>query len=512
MTTLRIIFPDQLSKSISSLEGLDKNTDGVMICEYIQDLTSISHHSKKIAFILSAMRHFAKELIEDGINTSYIQFDALINETSFLKQIKKVIQELNPLLIIVTKPSEFRLLKMINSWKTLLNIPTEILDDTRFLCSDNDFKKWVKDKKQLRMEFFYREMRKKYSILIDSDGSPTGGRWNYDKENRKPPSKYLDIPPRLSHKKSFITKDVLALVKNRFSKNFGILEPFHYAVTRDEALKELDHFIKFILPKFGDYQDAMLASEPYLYHSLISSYLNVGLLLPLEVCKKAEIAYNDNLASINCVEGFIRQILGWREYIRGIYWHFMPEYANLNSLNATITLPDFYWTTNTKMFCVAEAVTHTRDHAYSHHIQRLMITGNFALIAGLDVKQVQQWYLAVYSDAFEWVEMPNTLGMSLFGDNGIVASKPYAASGKYINRMSNYCKKCYYDPNQMTGEKSCPFNSLYWDFLVRHEDKFRGNQRMPFVFTTWDKFTPEKKQEIRTHAKIILQKMSEGIL
>ena len=234
--------------------------------------------------------------------------------------------------------------------------------------------------------------------------------------------------------------------------------------------------------------------------------------MPLEICKKVEEAYKAGKAPLNATEGFIRQILGWREYIRGIYWHLMPKYAERNTLNATRPLPEFYWTANTEMFCVAEAVRHTLDHAYSHHIQRLMITGNFALLAGLDVKQVQEWYLAVYADAYEWVEMPNTLGMALFGDGGIVASKPYAASGKYIHRMSNYCKDCKYDPDDMTGENACPFNALYWDFLVRHEEKFRGNQRMPYIFSTWDKFSPEKQQKIHQKANRTLQKIGEGLL
>lgn len=343
-------------------------------------------------------------------------------------------------------------------------------------------------------------------------GKPTGGEWNYDKENRKPPKANMTSPQRIAHKKSAITHEVLGFVKERFSHHFGMLEPFHYAVTRDQALIELDHFIENLLSNFGDYQDAMVAGEPYLYHSLISSYLNAGLLLPLEICQKAEAAYRAGKAPLNAVEGFIRQILGWREYIRGIYWHFMPEYSERNSLNATRPLPEFYWGAPTQMFCVAEAVRHTFDHAYSHHIQRLMITGNFALLAGLDVRQVQAWYLAVYSDAYEWVEMPNTLGMALFGDGGVVASKPYAASGKYIHRMSNYCEKCSYDPDEMTGEKACPFNALYWDFLARHEDKFRGNQRMPYVFSTWDKFAPEKQKAIRNQAVATLQKMTEGTL
>jgi len=355
-------------------------------------------------------------------------------------------------------------------------------------------------------------MRKKYSLLMEPDGKPSGGDWNYDKENRKPPKAGMTSPPRIAHKKSAITKEVLALVKERFSHHFGTLEPFHYAVTRHQALMELNHFIDHLLPNFGDYQDAMVAGEPYLYHSCISSYLNAGLLLPLEICQQAEAAYRVGKAPLNATEGFIRQILGWREYIRGIYWHLMPEYGERNTLNATRPLPDFYWGAHTQMFCVAETVRHTRDHAYSHHIQRLMITGNFALLAGLDVKSVQAWYLAVYSDAYEWVEMPNTLGMALFGDGGVVASKPYAASGKYIHRMSNYCEKCQYDPDEMTGEKACPFNALYWDFLVRHEDIFRGNQRMPYVFSTWDKFAPEKQQAIRNQAAYTLKRMAESTL
>lgn len=356
-------------------------------------------------------------------------------------------------------------------------------------------------------------MRKKYAILIDVDGRPAGGEWNYDQKNRNPPpKKSIRLPVRISHEKSVITTQVLTLVQQRFGHHFGTLEPFHYAVTREQALIELDHFITHLLPNFGNYQDAMVAGQPYLYHSLLSSYLNAGLLLPLEICQKAEAAYRQGHAILYAVEGFIRQILGWREYMRGIYWTFMPHYGQRNTLNATRPLPDFYWTAQTQMFCMQEAIGHTRDHAYSHHIQRLMITGNFALLAGLDVKQVQAWYLAVYSDAYEWVEMPNTLGMALFGDGGVVASKPYAASGKYIQRMSNYCKNCVYDPNVTVGENACPFNALYWDFLIRHKEQFRSNQRMPYVFATWDKFGHDKQQAIRHEAQLHLKKMAEGKL
>ncbi len=483
-----------------------------MLCEVIEEATYVKHHPKKIAFLFSAMRHFAAELKAKSYNVRYIKLDDPSNTGNFTDELKRAAKELMPDKIVITEPGEFRVQTMIQSWQSLLAIPVVTLLDNRFLATHAQFDTWAKGKKQLRMEFFYREMRKKYGILMEANGKPTGGEWNYDKQNRKPPKPEMRSIQRLSHKKSSITLEVLSLVKNQFSDHFGTLEPFHYAVTRQQALLELDHFITYLLPSFGDYQDAMLAEDPFLYHSLIATYLNAGLLLPLEICQKAEAAYRNGKSPLNAVEGFIRQILGWREYIRGIYWLHMPEYGERNRLNATRSLPSFYWTANTNMVCMRESIRHTRDHAYSHHIQRLMVTGNFALLAGLDVKAVQEWYLAVYSDAFEWVEMPNTLGMALFGDGGVVASKPYAASGKYIHRMSNYCEKCQYDPDVMTGDRACPFNALYWDFLVRHEALFRTNQRMPFMYATWDKFSAEKQAAIRKQATVTLEKMSIGTL
>ena len=512
MKTLRLVLADQLSETLPSLQDMDKAHDIVMLCEVMAEATYVKHHKKKIAFLFTAMRHFAEELKAKGINVRYICLDDDNNLGSFDGEVRRAIGELNPTDLVVTEAGEYRVLQIMRDWQQTLGIPVRILEDSRFLASHTEFSTWAQDKKQLRMEFFYREMRRKYNILMNIDGKPVGGEWNYDKENRNPLKSGAAIPKRISHKKSAITQEVLKLAENRFTDHFGTLEPFHYAVTREQALLELAHFIDTVLPKFGDFQDAMLAGEPYLFHSLISTYLNAGLLLPLEVCRAAEMAYHSGKAPLNAVEGFIRQILGWREYIRGIYWHFMPEYGERNTLNATTPLPSFYWTGETHMACMREAISHTKEHAYSHHIQRLMVTGNFAMLAGLDVREVQEWYLAVYSDAYEWVEMPNTLGMALFGDGGIVASKPYAASGKYIHRMSNYCEKCKYDPEVMTGENACPFNALYWDFLSRHEDKFRENQRMPYVFSTWDKFGEEKQQAIRTQAKLSLKKMADGTL
>lgn len=464
MKTLRFIFSDQLSSSISSLTQIGE-ADIIFLCEVMEEATYVKHHPKKIAFLFAAMRHFAAELEARGCQVRYVKLDDPSNTQTLNNEIVRAVQNFNIEHIIVTEPSEYRLKMMVQAWPALLAMPIEVRPDNRFLCSVEKFKKWAQGKNQLIMEYFYRDMRKKYQILMEWDGSPIGGKWNYDKENRKPPVKGLKSPKRIKHKKSVFLKDVLKMVKAKFSEHFGNLEPFYYAMTREQALIELHDFIENILPYFGDYQDVMVKKEAYLYHSLLSSYINSGLLLPLEICQLAEEAYKNHHAPLNAVEGFIRQILGWREFVRGIYWLKMPQYADLNYLETKAPLPNFYWGAKTHMICVSEAVFHTKIHAYSHHIQRLMVTGNFALIAGLDVKQVQEWYLAVYSDAFEWVEMPNTLGMALFADGGIVGSKPYAASGKYINKMSNFCDTCYYDPNEMVGEKACPFNALYWDFL-----------------------------------------------
>jgi deoxyribodipyrimidine photolyase-related protein len=509
---LRLILGDQLTPDLPILTQADRQRDIILLCEVREEATYVKHHQQKIAFLFSAMRHFAAELREQGYHVRYVTLDDPANSGSFDGEVARALQEHGLTRVIVTEPGEWRVLQKFRNWPEQLAITPVILPDTRFLCSHETFTGWARGKKQLRMEFFYRLMRQQHNMLLQPDGAPEGGAWNFDKENRKPPPAKAAFPPRHAHAHSAITREVLALVKTYFADHFGALEAFDYAVTRSGALQDLDFFISRCLPHFGDYQDAMMVGEAYLYHARLSAYLNAGLLLPLEVCQRAEVAYRAGQAPLNAVEGFIRQILGWREFIRGIYWLQMPGYAALNTLNATEPLPDFYWTAETRMHCVAEAVRQTRDHAYSHHIQRLMVTGNFALLAGLDVRQVQEWYLAVYADAYEWVEMPNTLGMALFGDGGIVGSKPYAASGKYIKRMSNYCRGCAYDPEATTGPTACPFNALYWDFMARHAAKLGGNQRMPYVYATWEKFGPAKQQAIRQQAQDILARMRAGAL
>jgi deoxyribodipyrimidine photolyase-related protein len=508
---LRLILADQLSDSLSALADVEAD-DTVLMCEVMEEATYVRHHPKKIAFLFAAMRHFAAELSDKGLQVRYVTLTDPDNTGSLTGEVERATADLGLRQMIVTEPGEYRVCQMMESWHAKLGLTVEMRPDDRFLCSIDRFTRWASGKKQMRMEYFYREMRKSYHILIEQDGSPTGGQWNYDKENRKPPAKGLVSPTRIRHPQSAILKEVLALVGTTFPDHFGTLEPFHFAVTRAQALIELDDFITRILPHFGDYQDAMVQGEAFLNHSLLSSYINAGLLLPLEICRKAEAAYRNNHVPLNAAEGFIRQILGWREYVRGIYWLHMPDYADLNFFDAKRPLPAFYWGANTAMACISEAVAHTREHAYSHHIQRLMVTGNFALIAGLDVKQVQDWYLSVYSDAYEWVEMPNTLGMALFGDGGLLGSKPYAASGKYIDKMSNYCAGCRYNPQEMTGETACPFNALYWDFFARNRNKLEANQRLPFVYTTWDKFSPDRQTGIKDQAASVFSRMAQGLL
>ncbi len=510
--TLHFIFGDQLSLNLSSLRHFDKNRDVILMCEVTKEASYVLHHPKKIALIFSSMRHFALELQGLGYEVDYIKLDDEKNSGSFDGELQRAILRHNPQKIIVTEPSEYRVLDKVLKWQELHKIPVEIFDDERFLCSKIEFRKWAKNKKELRLEFFYREMRKKYKILVDTDLKPLEGKWNFDAENRKTPKSGMKSPKRISHQKDNITLEVLDLVTKKFPENFGNLLPFHFAVTSKQALIEAQHFIDELLPNFGDYQDAMVKDESYLYHSLLSCYINIGLLDPLEICKMAESSYHQGKAPINAVEGFIRQILGWREYVRGIYWLYMPQYLENNFFNATRDLPEFYWGKKTEMFCLKEVVNQTRIHSYSHHIQRLMITGNFALLAGLNPKKVHEWYLAVYADAFDWVEVPNTIGMALHADGGIIASKPYAASARYISKMSNFCKSCKFNPDEIIGENACPFNSLYWNFMKQNESKLKSNQRLKFVYPTWYKMKEEKREEILETAKKYLKKLENNQL
>jgi deoxyribodipyrimidine photolyase-related protein len=382
----------------------------------------------------------------------------------------------------------------------------EIREDNRFLCSRAEFADWAKGRKSLRMEYFYREMRRKTGWLMAGD-KPEGGKWNFDVENRKALPRNIKVPRSRRFAPDATTRQVMKLVGQRFADHFGDLDSFGWAVTRHDALKALRHFITNCLPQFGDYQDAMQTGGDFLFHSVLSPYLNIGLLSPREVCEAALAAYDRCKAPLPAVEGFIRQILGWREYVRGLYWMQMPAYAKTNFLKASRPLPEFYWTGETEMKCLREAIEATRRNAYAHHIQRLMITGNFALLAGLAPAQVEEWYLIVYADAFEWVELPNTHGMALHADGGLLGSKPYAASGAYVDRMSDYCADCTYSPKIKLGDQACPFNYLYWYFMMVNKKRLQANPRMGMPYRTLARMTAERRQQIKKQAEEFLSSL-----
>lgn len=509
MTALCLILGDQLSRPISSLKNIDPSRDTILMCEVWEEATYVKHHKKKIAFLFSAMRHFAEELRRDGYKVSYTKLDDPDNAKSFMGEIERALAGGSYDRIVVTFPGEYRVLEDMHTWEKRFGLPVEIRSDDRFLATPEDFSAWASGRKQLRMEFFYRDMRRRYNILMNGD-EPEGGQWNYDPENREPPKGDIQIPPPFRVQRDPVTQDCIDLVAKRFPDHFGDLEPFHFAVTREDALEVLDHFIKVRLENFGTYQDAMLQGEAWMFHSHISFYLNCGLLSPHEVIIKAQEAYEKKVAPLNAVEGFIRQILGWREYVRGLYWLKMPDYARENYLEAQRPLPWLYWSGETKMNCMRQCVTETKQNAYAHHIQRLMVLGNFALLAGLNPDHVNEWYLIVYADAYEWVELPNVTGMILYADGGILASKPYAASGAYINRMSDYCKKCSYRVTKKNGPEACPFNYLYWDFFLRHEKEFKANPRLAFTYRTLTAMDDEKREAVRADAGRFLRAMDHG--
>ena len=510
MPALRVVLGDQLSNEISSLNSIDAENDIVLICEVFAEATYVKHHKKKIAFLFSAMRHFSEELRnEKKYQVEYFRLSDPEPMSSFTQAVEKTLANHKIDEIIVTSPGEYRVLTEINGWQELFGVPVDIREDDRFLCNQFEFRKWSKDRKNLRMEYFYREMRKKYSILMDGD-QPVGGKWNFDIENRKSPNSNFDVPETFSSEPDKVTLDVMKLVEDKFSDHMGVLSGFHFAVNATQAKLALTQFIDERLKYFGDFQDAMIQGEPWMYHSHIGLYLNCGLLSPLECIQAAEQAYHNNHAPLNAVEGFIRQILGWREFVRGIYWNEMPDYAALNFFEAKRELPAFYWDADTKMNCLHQSVKETSQNAYAHHIQRLMVLGNFALLTGINPAQVNAWFLSVYVDAFEWVELPNVSGMALFADGGYLASKPYAAGGGYINKMSNYCKGCSYNVTKKNGPDACPFNYLYWDFLKRNRNKLGNNHRVGMMYKVYDRMSDEKKELIAEDSDKFLASLDDN--
>ena len=506
MTVLIPILGDQLSFDLSSLEGADPADTVVLMMEVAEETRYVRHHRRKIAYILSAMRHHAEALRARGWQVDYVRLDDPDNAGSFTGEVVRAVARLGAERIVVTEAGEWRVQAMLDSWQTLTGVPTEIRRDKRFLASKAGFARWMEGRTTPRMEWFYREMRRHSGLLMEK-GKPVGGRWNFDKENRKGLKAGVAVPTPPYFAPDAITDEVLALVAARFADHVGSLEGFGFAVTGSQAAEAEAWFLDHALPQFGEHQDAMLTGEPILWHAHLSPYINSGLLDPLALCRKVEERYRAGLVPLNSAEGFIRQVIGWREYIRGVYWWAGPDYVERNTFGADRDLPGWYWTGETDMHCLAQAIGQTLDLAYAHHIQRLMVTGNFAMLIGADPKQVHRWYLEVYADAYEWVELPNTLGMSQYADRGLLGSKPYAAGGAYINRMSDYCGTCRYDVKQRVGPDACPFNALYWDFLVRNRKLLGNNNRLAMPYRSWDRMGEAEQAAIRGQAAGFLARL-----
>ncbi|MBW4668051.1 MAG: cryptochrome/photolyase family protein [Cyanomargarita calcarea GSE-NOS-MK-12-04C] len=481
------ILGDQLSTEQAALQ---KNSPVIFI-ESLHHVQARPYHKQKLVLIWSAMRHFAEELRQLGHSVTYKTAE------NFTQPLIEWIKEHKITELRVMAPTDKPFGQLIQKLELPCKITT--IPNNHFLWSSEEFQKWAKPRKRMLMEDFYREGRRRFDILMVGD-KPIGGQWNLDKENRQPPKGRLNTPPAKWFEPDAITTDVIEYVNSLTIPTYGELENFRWGVTRKDALQVLDWFIENRLPNFGPYQDAMVTGEETMWHAMISPYLNIGLLQPLEVVKKAEQAYQEKQLPLNSVEGFIRQVMGWREYMHGIYEYVSADYPEKNWFNHTQPLPEFFWNGETKMNCLHQILTQVQDIGYAHHIQRLMVLSNFSLIAGFSPQEVENWFHSAFIDAYDWVMQTNVIGMGLFADGGILASKPYAASGNYVNKMSDYCKSCVYNPKERTGEKACPFNFFYWDFLARHREKLQSQGRMSFILANLDRMDEGELQTIQQQA------------
>ena len=482
MRNLVIVLGDQLDLRSAALVGLDSKLDAVWMAEVDQEATHVWSHKMRIAFFFSAMRHFRDALRKQGLPVHYHELSPHKDKDQgpdFSAILTDDVRRLRPERLAVVLPGDYRVKQSLESTAKTLRVPLQILPDSHFYGSPEEFAEFAEGRKSLLLESFYRHMRRKHGVLV-TDGQPEAGTWNFDNRNRE--SFGRAGPGRIGRPHSFrpdkTTQQVLDLVEQRFSDHPGSLAEFDLPVTRDQARLMLRDFVTRSLPLFGKYEDAMWTDEAFAYHSRLSAPLNVKLLNPRECVTKAVQAYNEGAAPLNSVEGFVRQIIGWREFIRGIYWLRMPDYANQNALHHQAAVPSFYWDGDTDMVCVRQSMGHVLRHGYAHHIHRLMVLGNLALMLGVHPYKFHEWHMALYVDAVDWVSLPNALGMSQHADGGVVGTKPYVSTGNYINRMSNFCRNCKYDYRQATGEQACPFTTLYWDFLDRHYDRFKTNSRM----------------------------------
>ncbi len=512
MRHLVLVLGDQLDHESTAFDGFDAKQDVVWMSEVEEECTRVPAHKLRIAYFLSCMRHFRDELAEKGYEVEYHELQRRPSDDlgrSHRERLSAVVNRRRPDKLVVVQPGDFRVLDNLRTEADALGVELEVRPDRHFFCSPEEFADWADGRKELVMEYFYREMRKRHDVLLTSDGKPVGGEWNFDKENRETFGRKGPGEVKGPHRfwTDAVTDEVVELVEHRFGDHPGTLENFDLPVTHEKAREMLRDFIRDSLPDFGTFEDAMWTDEPFLYHSRLSAPLNLKLISARECVELAVEAYEDGHAAINNVEGFVRQILGWREFIRGVYWLKMPEYADLNALDQRLPVPTFFWDGETDMTCVRQSMKHVVQHGYAHHIHRLMVLGNLAQTLGVHPYAFHGWHVAMYVDAVDWVSLPNTLGMSQYGDGGVVGTKPYCSTGNYVDRMSNFCKQCPYDPKKRTGDDACPFSTLYWDFLDRHAEAFENNHRMGFAMKNLSKRREdtEEMQAIRDRAEALRQ-------
>lgn len=509
--TLRLILGDQLNVHHSWFNSPDDNVI-YLIAELKQETAYVKHHIQKLCAFFTAMEVFAKELETKGHHVLHLTLDDTVQFKTLDELIVSIIRRFSAKTFEYQRPDEYRLLQQLENLKIPNNVKGDVVDSEHFLVPFDEVSNYVKAMQHNRMETFYRKMRKRFNLLMHG-GQPLGGKWNYDGDNREKikPKDLQDIPQPL-----LFTNDITDKLERTHKHNILTLghcdDTLLWPVSRAQSLQLLKHFCEHCLPFFGRFQDAMTCQYPEqwtLYHSRLSFALNSKMLSPSEVINSAIDAYeqSDSLITLPQIEGFVRQILGWREYVRCVYWVNMPHYRERNQLNAQRNLPQFFWDGNTKMNCMKQAIDQSLTYAYAHHIQRLMITGNFCLLTGVHPGQVDDWYLGIYIDAIEWVEMPNTRGMSQFADGGWVATKPYSAGGNYVNKMSDYCKSCHYKVKEKSSEDACPLNSLYWHFMNQHRDKLVNNPRIGMVYRSWDKQSEESQQATLARANWCLKNL-----
>ncbi len=499
------ILGDQLTPQMGALQGLDPSACVILLVESWGRGKQLPYSKQKLTFLWSAMRHFAAELRELGYRVDY-----RAAQPTFTAGWRAHLDEYQPTKLRLMESAEYGGSQKLAELVAQDGVAVEISPNTMFLSDKQAFQKWADGKKILILETFYRRMRRQTGLLMVNEKEPEGGIWNYDKENRDTPPPDHRFPAVPSYPPDDITREVMGVVRSEFNHGFGRLDTFWWPVSRAQAVDFFEDFLDHRLDMFGPYEDAIVMGERALYHSLISTLVNVGLLEPLEMCRRAEARYQEGRARLNSVEGFIRQLIGWREFMYQVYHFKMPGYLENNYFEADIPLPDFYWTGDTAMNCIADAVNLLREHGVNHHIQRLMITGNFALIAGLNPQQVNEWYWLAYTDAYEWVVSPNVLGMALYADGGVFSTKPYSASANYINKMSNCCRGCAYNHKQIFGDKACPFNALYWDFLDRNVEKLRDNPRMNLMLANLNKRDAAWMAQVRAQAADIRERLRQG--